>query len=227
MIEYKLAPITAFRQIQEELEYIASIKSTMHLFGSSGFGKTVSIAHFIKNFANSFYIRVEPAETSRGFFSRFLDELNGLSWSADNPQKPGPTNWLIERTCLDIREKKKCSIIIIDEAGNLKKGSQSHLRQLIDKLTGYCAVVLAGPDRYRLNLAKWSNDHESGIPELMTRMHRRVTIKGPVFEDIELICLKNSIPEAKVIQFIFTNCSHLRSVKNHVLDYLNGRLDLD
>lgn len=224
--DYKLAPITSFRQIVEEVKYIAEIKSTLNIFGSSGYGKTVGLNYTTQHIDNSFLIDVRPAETSRVFLSRFLDALDGIIWGPHSLPKSGPISWLIERTCHDIRVNNKLNLIIIDEAGNLKKSSQSHLRQMIDNLKGYCGIVLAGPTRYRINLEKWSKDHSTGIPELMTRMHKRYTLDPPSFEDIELICRYNDISDMKVVKYIYDNCPQLRAVRDHIIDYKRGLLDI-
>lgn len=223
--KYKLAPITAFLMIQDTLKEAHEKKQFLLLIGSSGYGKSIGLKHYIVEYNNTIYIKARPAESCRPFFVRLNNLLEASPIrSVNNPN--ASTDWLIETSSFEIKDKRQDSLLIIDEAGVFKKYAQAFLRQLWDNIQGSSGFVIAGPDRYQINLNNWMNDLSSGIPELVTRIERTIVLPEPSFEDINLICSHNEISDKKIIRYIFSNSGNLRDVKNLVEAYHDGLLDI-
>lgn len=225
--KYKLAPIKSFLMAQEFIHEAHEKKQLMTLFASTGFGKTVGFQHYMETTStNYYYAQIKPAEAAKPFFYRLNNIINDKENIQTNYKSSSSLNWLIEQSSYDVINNKKDPILIIDEAGNFKKNAQSYLRQTWDNIRGNAAMIVSGPDRYRMNLRDWNLDLSSGIPEFMSRINNTKTIPAPDYSDIELICRTNEIDEKKVIKYIFDNSHNLRNVKNYVVAHHDGTLGI-
>ncbi|WP_109830126.1 AAA family ATPase [Reichenbachiella versicolor] len=226
--KYKLAPISSFNMIQDNMHEAHEKKQLMVIIGATGFGKTVGFHHYM-NYTNykCYYTQIKPAEAAKPFFYRLNDLINERDIGMDNYRSSSSLNWLIEKSSYDFLNKKDNPMLIIDEAGNFKKNSQSYLRQVWDNIKGNSAMIISGPDRYDKNLKTWNRDLSTGIPELVSRINNWKYVPAPTYEDIKLICLENEIDDKRIIKFIYENSHNLRNVKDYVLAYHNGELPYD
>lgn len=225
--EYKLAPITSFRYILDVLHEAHEKKQLIVIYGSTGFGKSIVFNHYQKNTHNCFYVKIKPAESAKSFFYRFIDLVNNREYVMDNYKNSVSLNWMIEQSSYDYLLNKNNPIVLFDEAGNFTKNSQSYLRQVWDNIKGESAMVISGPDRYKLNLKKWNLDLSSGIPEFVSRIDNSYELPIPSLEDIDLICRTNEIDDRKVVKYIFKNSHNLRNVRNYVIAHHNDNLDMN
>jgi|GEM_PF-6582988 hypothetical protein len=222
--KYKLAPVTSFLVIQEALKLAHQNKELILIIAATGFGKTVSF-NFSEQEQKYKYYSIRPTESSKSFFGRMSFDLSGIELKGSfNSQSE---DWLIERSTYELTSKNNIPLVIIDEAGNFNKRSQKSLRQLWEALKNKTGMIISGPTKYLLDLKKWDMDNSSHIPEFVSRISRVIIIDPPNEDDIELVCTKNDISDKEVIKYIVNNSKHYRHVRNHVMDYHSGVLDLN
>lgn len=222
--KYELAPVTSFLIIQETKKIAMKNKELILVIAATGFGKTVSFNHSEKDITSRYY-SIRPTESSKSFFSRMSLDLSGIKVTGN--LKSYSEDWLIEQATYELTSKKNIPLVIIDEAGNFDKRSQKSLRQLWEALRNKTGMIVSGPTKYLLDLKKWDMDNSSHIPEYVSRINRVVIIEPPSKDDIELVCRRNDISDKEVIKYITKNSKHYRHVRNHVMDYHSGTLDLN
>lgn len=225
---YKLAPISTFNMLQDNIHEAREKKQLMIIIGPTGYGKTVGFHHYM-NYSNTdcYYAQIKPAEAAKPFFYRLNDLINERETSFHNYKTSASLNWLIEKSSFDFLNKKDSPMLILDEAGNFKRNSQPYLRQVWDNIRGNASMIISGPDRYDKNLKAWNRDLSTGIPELVSRINNWKRIPAPNYDDIKLICLKNEIDNNKIIKYIFENSHNLRNVRDYVIAYHNGGLSYE
>ncbi|QCK15219.1 AAA family ATPase [Mangrovivirga cuniculi] len=214
--KYKIAPISSFLQIQEELNLAVEYKRFIVIFGTTGFGKSIPLLNYANDNELISYSAIRPAETPKRFFSRYNDIFGNQKSEAEFQYK-GTLDWLIQSTSYELINTKESIMLIIDEAGNFSKIAQAYLRQVYDNIMSQSALVLSGPDRYRMNMKNWNRDLTSPVPELISRVHKFIEIKKPTYDDIKLICHYNEIDDKKIIKAISSKFGNLRHVKEYIL----------
>lgn len=219
--KYQNAPVSAYHLITETIDRSIELKHLYRLIGSTGVGKTTNIKLVLSERDDYFFISPRPSECSKPFFSRGLDQIFNEELDGNVGTNGVNIDDLIENLSFEIIDRN-IKIVIIDEAGNLKKNAQSHLRQLWDNIKPYCGMIVAGPDRYDLNLIEWNRDLSSGIPEWVSRMDDKYTIERPSLADIKMICKMNQVESAKIIRYIELNTINLSGIKRIVEAFHRG-----
>jgi len=224
--KYKLAPITALHTVHNACRTAIEEKQLIVLIGKTGYGKSIGLLSYKKGNQNEcIYSAIKPAQRAKGYFSGLIHTLHGNPGD-ETVFKQSYIHWLIEKSSFEIMARKTPSLLIVDEAGNFKRNSQSFLRQIWDNIGGKCGMIISGPSRYEKNLHQWNEDDSSGIPEFVSRINNWITIPEPSYDDISLICLRNNIEDKKVIQYIYENSPHLRRVKSYVMAHHEDLLGL-
>ena len=223
--KYELAPVRSFIRIQEVVEMVKENEEFVLVIGETGFGKSVGFNYSQEQKdSNLKLFTIKSGQSPKSFFSDMLKSLNGLQIKGPNGFTTIDT--LIELIVFELKSLKKNPIVVIDEAGNFGKGSQKFIRRLWDEYGKHSGLIISGPPKYLNKLKMWKTDDTSDISELVSRINRVIHLPQPSTKDIKLICDKNMIEDKEVIDYIINHSQHYRHVKNHVIDFKNGRLNL-
>ncbi|MEP1781636.1 AAA family ATPase [Reichenbachiella sp.] len=175
------------RLAQEDSLFIALIAETSQ-------GKTFGFNEYEITNENVYKVEITPSMTPKQFYLELQRKLH-----LESVNSKGSLWYLIEKNAQSLWELKKKSLVIVDEAGNFKKGMHKYIRELRDKTKGFCGIIMSGPGYFKKNMTDWEKEGYPGVPEVMSRINHWITLKKHNINDVRKICALYNITDEDFI----------------------------
>jgi DNA transposition AAA+ family ATPase len=207
--------IDNYIKVQNVLLEAKSKKEHRIISGLKGTGKTFSATEIKKKYAAETYIITCSEDMNPKAFMVELANLMGVTTTGDR------------RTIrMAISEKIKLqsnTLIIIDEAENLKNSTYGSIKALYDQVHEYAGIVLIGANHYLENLQKKAKAGKGCFPQLYSRFSAEpATLAMMGKEDVRSIANLNGITDRESINRLYdisTDYRELdRNIKRHLRD---------
>lgn len=206
--------ISNFKRIMKICDMVQEESLFIGLIGESSYGKTFTFNEYAKKHDNVYKVEVTPSMTPKRFYLELLKQLSKNTYSSNMPLW-----YLIEKNAQSLWSLKRKSLVIIDEAGNFKKGMHKFIRELRDKTKGHCGIIMAGPKYFKQNMVKWEYEEHPGIAEIMSRVNQWLTLPKHTIEDARKICSLYNITDKAFIAKCHSK-KYLSKIFDAIWEYL-------
>ncbi len=184
--------------------------------GLKGSGKTFTARMFKKQFPSETYIVTADDDMSP---KAFLEELAGQMGITVSGSKR------VIRKAIEAKiMSQKNTIIIVDEAENLKAGSYGAIKALYDSVMEYAGLVLIGANNYGDWLRKQAGKNKTPFTQLYSRFSANtVNLATMTKADVVMICKLNGIVDRETILQFYNTCTDYRELDRAVKRWLRDR----
>lgn len=181
---------TDFLSIFKACDFAQKHHMMVGILADTGLGKTTTVrAYALKK--NVYYISAYKSMKATQFFEELLQVLA-------IPFK-GSLYEMIKRAVEELN-KKENPLLIIDEAGIINRDMMLYLRELRDKTSVNCGIVLAGMPYFKDKLVKYANGNKEGCAEFLRRVNLWHTCPGLNAKEVKEICRIHGVNDPNKIK---------------------------
>ena len=192
------------------------------IVGYPGAGKTTALKVYHSEVTDVFYVRAVASMTAKQFYTSILNEI-GLEGTFHGSSLHDMINTITYK--FNYTRIKK--LLIIDEAGKFKPKFLEYLHELRDNTEENTGIVMAGPDYFKENIIKWSNQGIVGIPELYRRINHWEHLSSPELSEIHSFCDSYKIKDLNFINTLSRGSSNFAEVIYKINAYLKEKENLE
>lgn len=157
---WKVARTTVYTEIEDNLNFCATLSKSMVLVDDCGIGKTFCTKHIIKKMKNTFYVDCSQAKSKQQFI-RLLAKTVGI----DNQGKYVEVKANLKYYVTTLEKP----LIVLDEAGDLEYNAFLELKELWNGTDGACGWYMIGADGLRAKIQKGISNKKVGFAEIFSR----------------------------------------------------------
>lgn len=157
---WKVARTTVYTEIEDNLNFCATLSKSMVLVDDCGIGKTFCTKHIIKKMKNTFYVDCSQAKSKQQFI-RLLAKTVGI----DNQGKYVDVKANLKYYVTTLEKP----LIVLDEAGDLEYNAFLELKELWNGTDGACGWYMIGADGLRAKIQKGISNKKIGFAEIFSR----------------------------------------------------------
>jgi hypothetical protein len=181
--------------------------------GLKGSGKTYAAKAFKKQYPNNTYLVTADDDMSPKDFLSELALQMGLTVSGSKR---------VIRKAIEARiMASKNTLIIIDEAENLKNGSYGAIKALYDSISDFAGLVLIGANNYSEFLRKQASKNKTPFTQLWSRFSSNTVMLATMTkDDVVMVCKLNGIVDKAAVSELFNNSSDYRELDRNVKRWL-------
>lgn len=181
--------------------------------GLKGSGKTFTANMFKKQYPNNTYIVTADDDMSPKAFLEELAQQMGLVVSGSKR---------VIRKAIEAKIMlSKNTLIIVDEAENLKSGSYGAIKALYDAVSEYAGLVLIGANNYSDYLRKQASKNKTPFTQLWSRFSSNTVMLGVISKaDVAQVCKINGIEDKEAVAMILKTSSDYRELDRNVKRWL-------
>lgn len=188
------------------------------IIGYPGAGKTTAFLRFVEDNESVFYVRVTGSMTAKQFYTKVLNALGieGRNFGMNLYD-------LITKVSITLNRDLTRKLLIIDEAGKIKRHFLEFIHELRDNTSSHTGIILGGPEYFHENMKTWSNKGIVGIPELYRRINHWEVLDRPTPDEVSALCKVYGVEDPDVIQEVIKKALNYSIVENMVDEHLIGQ----
>lgn len=201
-VYWQTQPTEQLNAILSNLNEAKKHANTITLIGQTGSGKSYAANLFAsKNPHDVFIVTVGSSDTLGDIIEKVCEKLKlnvGKS-------KSTRLRW-IGYKMRELKNDGYKPMIIFDEAEYMKQAALCAIKELLDNLKEYCAIVLIGTDQLLDNIEKMRRRNRSGIPQF----HRRIKFGLRVVPNIDrnFPLFIDADEDKSLKKFLIENCDN-------------------
>ena len=164
---WETKPTAQMKDMLATLEDAKAYGSVATITGVTGCGKTYVLDLFARaNPADVFSVKVGQSDNLSDLLDKVLEKI-GVS---DSPRSKSARIRTIIKFMKKLAENGYDPTLAFDEAENMKLPALCAMKELIDNLKEWCAIVLIGTEQLQQNLEKLKKKNKQGMPQLYRRI---------------------------------------------------------
>lgn len=171
--------------------------------GRTGDGKSYTASEYAKQYPkNTYIVRCDGDLTAKSFFMEMAYSL-GIT--------PNGPIYNIRKNVIAKLKNDDDSLLIIDEAENLKDRAWESMKRVMDDLKGYCGIVFIGANELELMMQKKSDKLKGCFPQVLRRIREGgfVQLFQLSMDDVSSVCKPYKITKRDHIKQLFDTCRNM------------------
>ena len=196
-------PTLQLKRIITTLEDARMYGYTNVIIGETGSGKTYAVELYKKTNPNeTFVVKVGHSDNIGDLIDKIVDLLMVKNATGSKSRKLSAIIMELRR----LRVEGKMPLIVFDEAEYMKQAALCAIKELYDRLRGFCGIVLIGTDQLIRNLDKLRKRNRDGIPQFYRRIKFGIRVLPSI--DRTFKQFTGQIKDKNLVRFLQDNCDN-------------------